>query len=173
AARPEDRYQDADSVRRDLPRVPPGYPLTHADAAPLEFPDTLDPLPPNAPGAARPERPARPSGPSMEAIRSGRVQQGFSAGSASTPTGPQWAWRWTPPGGPAPGGPAPSPVQWVPPQAMPSPAGAGPGSPPPRTPPQRTSPFATHPTVTGTGTGFTTPQTSHRRSTLIAVALGA
>ena len=173
AAQPEDRYQDADSVRRDLPRVPPGYPLTHADGAPLEFRDTLDPLPPNAPGAARPERPARPSGPSMEAIRSGRVQQGFSAGSASPPTGPQWAQQGTPPGGPAPGGPAQHPVQSGPPQAMPFSAGAGPGSPPPGTPPQRTSPFATHPTSTGTGTGFTTPQSSHRRSTLIAVALGA
>src|SRR5699024_10900915 len=42
AAQPEDRYQDAESVRRDLPRVPQGYPLAHADGAPLEFIDTLD-----------------------------------------------------------------------------------------------------------------------------------
>jgi serine/threonine protein kinase len=97
AAQPEDRYQDADSVRRDLPRVPPGYPLTHADGTPLEFQDTLDPLPPNAPGAARPERPAPRVAPSsLEAIRSGRVQQGFTSPSASPQTGPQWAQR-TPP----------------------------------------------------------------------------
>src|SRR5690625_5223433 len=35
AAQPEERYQDANTVRRELPRVPPGYPLTHADGAPL------------------------------------------------------------------------------------------------------------------------------------------
>lgn len=100
AAQPEDRYQDADTVRRDLPRVPRGYPLTHADGGPLQFVDTLEPLPANAPGASRPERPApAASGPSMEAIRSGRVQQGFSSASASPQTGPQWAQR-TPPQGP-------------------------------------------------------------------------
>ena len=92
AAQPEERYQDADAVRRDLPRVPPGYPLTHADGTPLDLRDTLDPLPPNAPGAARPERPAAQAAPaSLEAIRSGRVQQGYSVGSASPQTGPQWA----------------------------------------------------------------------------------
>src|SRR5690625_5666087 len=31
AAQPEERYQDANTVRRELPRVPPGYPLTHAE----------------------------------------------------------------------------------------------------------------------------------------------
>lgn len=98
AAQPEDRYQDAQSVRRDLPRVPRGFPLTLADGTPLAFNDTLDPLPPNAPGARRPERPAPGiSSSSMEAIRSGRVQQGFSAASASPQTGPQWAGG---PGGP-------------------------------------------------------------------------
>ena len=92
AAQPEDRYQDAETVRRDLPRVPQGYPLAHADGAPLEFVDTLDPLPENAPGAARPERPAPPVAPSsLEAIRAGQVQQGFSSGSPSPQTGPQWA----------------------------------------------------------------------------------
>ncbi|WP_122939245.1 serine/threonine-protein kinase [Brachybacterium sp. EE-P12] len=92
AAQPEERYQDADAVRRDLPRVPPGYPLAHVDGSPLDLRDTLDPLPPNAPGAARPERPAAQVAPaSLEAIRSGRVQQGYSVGSASPQTGPQWA----------------------------------------------------------------------------------
>ncbi|MDV3297131.1 MAG: serine/threonine protein kinase, partial [Brachybacterium paraconglomeratum] len=105
AAQPEDRYQDADAVRRDLPRVPPGYPLTHADGAPLTFQDTLDPLPPNAPGAVRPERPAAQVAPSsMEAIRAGQVQQGFSVGSPSPQTGPQWTQR---PGGATAAGPGP------------------------------------------------------------------
>ncbi|MGO1228075.1 MAG: serine/threonine protein kinase [Brachybacterium sp.] len=100
AAQPEDRYQDAESVRRDLPRVPQGYPLAHADGAPLEFIDTLDPMPENAPGAARPERPAPQVAPSsLEAIRAGQVQQGFSSGSPSPQTGPQWA-QQTPPGTP-------------------------------------------------------------------------
>ncbi|MEE1650069.1 protein kinase [Brachybacterium sp. J144] len=92
APQPEDRYQDANAVRRDLPRVPPTYPLTHADGAPLELTDTLDPLPADAPGARRPERPAPTVHPaSLEAIRAGQVQQGFSSGSASPQTGPQWA----------------------------------------------------------------------------------
>lgn len=100
AAQPEDRYQDAAAVRRDLPRVPQGYPLTHADGTPLEFTDTLDPMPENAPGAARPERPAPQVAPSsLEAIRAGQVQQGFSSGSPSPQTGPQWA-QQTPPGTP-------------------------------------------------------------------------
>ncbi|MDN5686742.1 MAG: serine/threonine protein kinase, partial [Brachybacterium sp.] len=87
AAQPDQRYQDADTVRRDLPRVPQGYPLTHADGAPLEFQDTLDPLPENAPGAVRPERPApQVASSSMEAIRAGQVQQGFSSGSPSPQT---------------------------------------------------------------------------------------
>ncbi|AXK46910.1 serine/threonine-protein kinase [Brachybacterium saurashtrense] len=94
AAQPEDRYQDAAAVRRDLPRVPAGYPLTHADGTPLSFQDTLPALPPGAPGASRPERPAEHSGPTMEAIRAGRVQQAFSpptasATSASPLTGPR------------------------------------------------------------------------------------
>ena len=109
AAQPEERYQDAAAVRRDLPRVPQGYPLTHADGAPLEFHDTLEPLPENAPGAARPERPAPQVAPSsLEAIRAGQVQQGFSSGSPSPQTGPQWA-RQTPPGGPVHSGPQFSP----------------------------------------------------------------
>ena len=131
AAQPEERYQDADAVRRDLPRVPPGYPLAHVDGSPLDLRDTLDPLPPNAPGAARPERPAAQVAPaSLEAIRSGRVQQGYSVGSASPQTGPQWA--------------------------------QGPGA------------------GVGAGVGTTTPtgrpagqDDSRRRSTMIAVGLGA
>lgn len=100
AAQPEERYQDAAAVRRDLPRVPQGYPLAHADGTPLEFADTLDPMPENAPGAARPERPAPQVAPSsLEAIRAGQVQQGFSSGSPSPQTGPQWA-QQTPPGTP-------------------------------------------------------------------------
>lgn len=92
AAQPEDRYQDADAVRRDLPRVPQGYPLTHADGSPLDLRDTLDPLPADAPGAVRPERPVPQVNPSsLEAIRAGQVQQGFSSGSPSPQTGPQWA----------------------------------------------------------------------------------
>ncbi|WP_114853327.1 serine/threonine-protein kinase [Brachybacterium sp. YJGR34] len=125
APQPEDRYQSAEEVRRDLPRVPQGYPLTHADGAPLDFQDTLDPLPPDAPGAERPERPApQVASASMEAIRAGQVQQGYTAGSPSPHTGPQWAGQTTPgspppqytpstypvtttqsgPGGPGPGG---------------------------------------------------------------------
>ena len=131
AAQPEERYQDADAVRRDLPRVPPGYPLAHGDGSPLDLRDTLDPLPPNAPGAARPERPAAQVAPaSLEAIRSGRVQQGYSVGSASPQTGPQWAQ------GPGAG------------------VGAGVGTTPP----------------TGRPAG---QDDSRRRSTMIAVGLGA
>ncbi|MCG7309373.1 serine/threonine-protein kinase [Brachybacterium sp. ACRRE] len=74
---PERRYQDAPSVRRDLPRVPPGLPLGFADGAPLHIPDTLPPLPPDAPGVQRPEAPAR-TGPSMEEIRQGSVSQAFT-----------------------------------------------------------------------------------------------
>lgn len=97
AAQPEDRYQDAVTVRRDLPRVPQGYPLTHADGTPLDLRDTLDPLPADAPGAARPERPAPQVDPaSLEAIRAGQVQQGFSSGSPSPQTGPQWAGQQAP-----------------------------------------------------------------------------
>ncbi|MDN6330111.1 MAG: protein kinase domain-containing protein [Brachybacterium sp.] len=146
AAQPEERYQDADTVRRDLPRVPQGYPLTHASGAPLDFQDTLDPLPPDAPGAVRPERPApQPAGPTMEAIRSGRVQQGFSSGSPSPQTGPQWAQQTLPQDAPSP-------------QGVPSPQSA---------------PFNPHPvTATRTSTGATGQDGSTRRSTMIAVALG-
>ncbi|ATG56054.1 serine/threonine protein kinase [Brachybacterium ginsengisoli] len=149
AAQPEDRYQDADSVRRDLPRVPRGYPLTHADGTPLQFVDTLEPMPANAPGASRPQRPAATSsGPSMEAIRSGRVQQGFSSPSASPQTGPQWA-------------------QQTPPQAAGAPQPQGAGSPP-------SAPFTPHPyTRTQTTTGSTGQNQSSRRSTMIAIVLGS
>lgn len=54
-----------------LPRVPPGYPLTHADGAPLTFQDTLDPLPPNALARSVPSGPPPRSPSSMEAIRAG------------------------------------------------------------------------------------------------------
>ena len=154
AAQPENRYQDADTVRRDLPRVPAGYPLAHADGTPLDLQDTLDPLPPNAPGAARPERPAPQVAPaSMEAIRSGQVQQGFSVGSASPQTGPQWA---TSPGGPpGPGRTAPGPG---------APGGGGPAT--------------GHVTTPHTGAATTTGETGgqdaqRRRSTMIAIGLGA
>ncbi|MGO1686244.1 MAG: serine/threonine protein kinase, partial [Brachybacterium sp.] len=148
AAQPEDRYQDAETVRRDLPRVPQGYPLTHADGAPLEFVDTLDPLPENAPGAARPERPAPQVAPSsLEAIRAGQVQQGFSSGSPSPQTGPQWA---SPQTGP----------QWV-------------QQTPPGSPPQQGAPFPTHGfTAAQTSTGPTGQRGAGNRGTLIAVALG-
>ncbi|UQN28431.1 serine/threonine-protein kinase [Brachybacterium kimchii] len=99
---PERRYQDAASVRRDLPRVPPGLPLAFADGAPLHIPDTLPPLPPDAPGAQRPEAPAR-TGPSMEEIRQGSVSQAFTPpqghGRPSAPVAPQ--------GGPQDHGPYP------------------------------------------------------------------
>lgn len=158
AAQPEDRYQDADAVRRDLPRVPPGYPLTHADGAPLTFQDTLDPLPPNAPGAVRPERPAAQVAPSsMEAIRAGQVQQGFSVGSASPQTGPQWAQR---PGGATAAGPG---------QGGQGAGGPGtrPGQPGPGTSPHT---FAGTTTTTGGTTGGRPPRD---RSTMIAIGLGA
>jgi serine/threonine protein kinase len=83
---PERRYQDAASVRRDLPRVPPGLPLAFADGAPLRIPDTLPPLPPDAPGAQRPQAPAR-SGPSMEEIRQGSVSQAFAPRPGAVPSG--------------------------------------------------------------------------------------
>lgn len=93
AAQPEDRYQDAESVRRDLPRVPADYPLTHADDTPLAFHDTLPPMPQDAPGARRPERPGHVDPTSMEAIRAGQVQQGFSPGQPSA--SPQTGQRFT------------------------------------------------------------------------------
>lgn len=106
AAQPEDRYQDAAAVRRDLPRVPAGLPLTLANGAPLAFPDTLPPLPPDAPGARRPERPAPPAaqGPSMEDIRVGAVQRARIP-SASPTTGPRQGYGPGSPTGPQPGGP--------------------------------------------------------------------
>lgn len=161
AAQPEDRYQDADTVRRDLPRVPQGYPLTHADGKPLELVDTLEPLPENAPGAARPERPAPQVAPSsLEAIRSGQVQHGFTAGSPSL--SPQTGPRWAHPGqqqGPA-GQPGTTPQQG---------RGTQPG-----TTPQQSAQFAPHGlTATQTSTGATGQSGRSNRSTYIAVALGA
>ena len=93
AAQPEERYQEAAAVRGELPRVPQGYPLTHADGTPLAFDDTMPPMPENAPGAQRPERPAGQVAPSsLEAIRAGQVQQGYSppstVGSPSPAVGP-------------------------------------------------------------------------------------
>ncbi|PMC74832.1 serine/threonine-protein kinase [Brachybacterium sp. UMB0905] len=163
AAQPEDRYQDAESVRRDLPRVPQGYPLTLADGTPLEFHDTLDPLPPNAPGAARPERPApHPSASSMEAIRAGQVQQGFSPPSASPQTGQRLV-----PGGQLPGAAGHGP-------------GYGPGS-PPGAPGQRGpggpgGPGGSHvagTTQTAASTTTTGARRGPDRSTMIAVTIGA
>ncbi|APX33787.1 serine/threonine protein kinase [Brachybacterium sp. P6-10-X1] len=148
AAQPDQRYQDAETVRRDLPRVPQGYPLTHADGAPLSFQDTLDPLPENAPGVVRPERPApQVAASSMEAIRAGQVQQGFSSGSPSPQTGPQWVQG-------AQG--APAAPQLGSPQPAPSPQGS---------PQNYTATQASTSTVTGQGG-------ARNRSTLIAVGLG-
>ena len=168
AAQPEDRYQDADTVRRDLPRVPQGYPLTHADGKPLELADTLDPLPENAPGAVRPERPAPQVAPSsLEAIRSGQVQHGFTAGSPSLSpqTGPQWAQQGQPQQGSAPqrgpGGQQGS-------------AGQQGGTPQQGTVPQRSAQFSPHGlTATQTSTGATGQAGGSNRSTYLAVALGA
>lgn len=186
AAQPEQRYQDANAVRRDLPKVPPGLVLTHADGAPLDLVDTLPPLPENAPGARRPERPApSPSGPSMEAIRSGRVEQGFSASSAS----PQTGQRWTPgtPGGPqGPGGPGYGPSRG---QQGPGPSGAmnrpgpqrapgysGSGAPPrPGTPTGArsgpTDPRTSTTSLTGL-TGLTGANLARNRGALIAIGVG-
>lgn len=127
AAQPEERYQDAETVRRDLPRVPQGYPLTHAGGEPLDFRDTLEPLPPDAPGAVRPERPApQPAAPTMEAIRSGRVQQAFSSGSPSPQTGPQWAQGPPPQGAPSPQSAAPfNPHPYTATQTSTGPTGQG------------------------------------------------
>lgn len=147
AAQPEERYQDADTVRRDLPRVPPGYPLTHADGAPLDLVDTLDPLPPDAPGAVRPERPVPELAPSsMEAIRAGQVQQGFSSGSPSPQTGPR--------------GHGPQ-------QGAPGQYGGGPGL----TPPSRSSPQTTTSAQAPVGPVAARPAGTHR-STLIAAGIG-
>lgn len=162
AAQPEERYQDADTVRRDLPRVPGGYPLAHADGTPLDFQDTLDPLPPNAPGAVRPERPASQVAPSsMEAIRAGQVQQGFTAGSPSPQTGPQWAQ-----------GPGQGQGQG---QGQSLGPGQGPGARTAQGAPghgQGTTPqtFGATTTTTGDSTGGRSPRD---RGTMIAVGLGA
>lgn len=103
AAQPDQRYQDAEAVRRDLPRVPSGYPLTLADGTPLRFDDTLAPMPENAPGVARPERPAQSAAaPSLEAIRAGRVQQGYVPTTASAAPAPQGQAQHSP-GVPSPG----------------------------------------------------------------------
>ncbi|GAA1487113.1 serine/threonine-protein kinase [Brachybacterium fresconis] len=179
AAQPDQRYQDADTVRRDLPRVPQGYPLTHADGAPLEFQDTLDPLPENAPGAIRPERPApQVASSSMEAIRAGQVQQGFSSGSPSPQTGPQWvqgapgapqgmAQQGAPPGIGQQGAPPGIGQQGAPMQGSPHP---GPGSPQPA-PSQQGA--AQNYTATQASTSTVTGQGGTRnRSTLLAVGLG-
>ncbi|MCT2177179.1 serine/threonine protein kinase [Brachybacterium muris] len=199
AAQPEERYQDAQSVRRDLPRVPRGYPLTLADGTPLEFSDTLDPLPPNAPGARRPERPAPGvASSSMEAIRSGRVQQGFSAASASPQTGPQWAGGPGQPGSPRGGGPQQGgqPYRQGGPQGGPSRGGYQQGGPQQgRTGmqgPQHGGSRAATGSRTGSGTGGrstttsqgitgtitstltgTGPNAGRNRSTLVAAAIGA
>ncbi|MCT1997956.1 serine/threonine protein kinase [Brachybacterium muris] len=199
AAQPEERYQDAQSVRRDLPRVPRGYPLTLADGTPLEFSDTLDPLPPNAPGARRPERPAPGVAvSSMEAIRSGRVQQGFSAASASPQTGPQWAGGPGQPGSPRGGGPQQGgqPYRQGGPQGGPSRGGYQQGGPQQgRTGmqgPQHGGSRAATGSRTGSGTGGrstttsqgitgtitstltgTGPNAGRNRRTLVAAAIGA
>lgn len=173
AAQPEQRYQDAATVRRELPRVPAGYPLTHADGAPLDLVDTLPPLPPDAPGAQRPERPKpHPGAPTMEAIRAGEVQRGFSAASASPPTGPQWANR------PGPGLGSPNPPR---PQGQQNGAGRGASVPagahaaPSPAPGAFSSPSGA-PTgaVTGAMTGTATGASGggSNRSTMIAVAIG-
>src|SRR5690625_3944889 len=125
AAQPEERYQDANAVRRELPRVPPGSPLTHADGAPLDLADTMPPMPQDAPGAQRPERPAGQVAPSsMEAIRAGRIQQGFSPPTSS-------------PGPASPGHPSPGPASagHPSPQTGPRWSGGAPGAPPGQHPP--------------------------------------
>lgn len=86
AARPEDRFADAPSVRAALPRVPAGYPLTFADGSPFVTADTLPPLPPGAPGAARPQHPAPVAGPGpMERIRQGQVDRAYAPGGQAPP----------------------------------------------------------------------------------------
>lgn len=84
AARPQDRFADAPSVRAALPRVPAGYPLTFADGKPLVITDTLPPLPADAPGAARPQRPAAAA--PMEQIRQGQMARGYAPGSQTPGT---------------------------------------------------------------------------------------
>lgn len=186
AGQPEERYQDAASVRRDLPRVPAGYPLTHADGAPLDLVDTLPPLPADAPGAQRPaERPKHPGGPTMEAIRAGQVQQGFSAPSASPQTGPQFANRGSAPAGGMPGS---SPAGGMPSGGLASrpvataaspniagtpgqfhaagPTGAATGAAPGGMTGAMTG------TATGTSTGPSGPGGS-KRATMIAIGVGA
>ena len=175
AAQPEERYQDATTVRRELPRVPPGYPLTHADGSPVDFADTMPPMPPGAPGAERPERPKDQVGPSsMEAIRAGQVQQGFSPPTSSSPqTGPRWG-ADAPGGAPGPLGQPGSPGQPGLPR-QPGPAGQpgsrGPGSPgqyAPSGPGAGQPPDMTH-TAAHT---FTGPRGARNRNALFAVGLG-
>ena len=194
AAQPEERYQEAAAVRRDLPRVPQGYPLTHADGTPLTFDDTMPPMPENAPGAQRPERPAGQVAPSsLEAIRAGQVQQGYSSpptvgspspafgspspafGSPSPQTGPRW-------GQPAPG------MQGGPGQGGPGAYGGPAGPPGYATPGGQAAPggpsgqyggaqAGPQQGVTGTAAGavsgtFSGPRGSRNRTTLLAVGLG-
>ncbi|GAB2537433.1 serine/threonine protein kinase [Brachybacterium huguangmaarense] len=85
AATPRDRFQDVASVRRALPRVPAGYPLTFANGRPFAAPDTLPPLPPGAPGAMA----SRPSGPAapIDRARRGELPGARGASTLSPATG--------------------------------------------------------------------------------------
>jgi serine/threonine-protein kinase len=74
APQPGDRYQDAASVRADLPRVPPDYPLSFADGRPLEILDQLPPLANSAPVTPQRAQPGH-GDMSMEAIRQGNLKQ--------------------------------------------------------------------------------------------------
>lgn len=132
APQPDQRYQDAETVRRDLPRVPTRYPLTFADGAPLTFEDTLPPLPPDAPGRDR-EKPRSNAAPgAMEAIRQGEMDQAY--GMATRPSqdyGPSGQGSMSPgpmgPGGTDHGlqGSASAPSQ-TPPQQTPRPGASAP-----------------------------------------------
>ncbi|MFC0672866.1 serine/threonine protein kinase [Brachybacterium hainanense] len=186
AAQPDQRYQDAEAVRRDLPRVPPGYPLTFADGAPLEFVDTLSPLPADAPGRDRAPRTAHAATGALEAIREGQVQQAYgmathvphSAGAGSpAPTGA--------------GGQAASPQHASTPGTgwHPGP-GSGPQSASPQQPGSASSPrtgpqwaaggqgYPTSPGTGGTGSTGTTGRTGEqggggRTMMLAAIVIGA
>lgn len=195
APQPDQRYQDAESVRRDLPRVPASYPLTFADGTPLVFEDTLPPLPPDAPGRER-EAPRSNAAPgAMEAIRQGEVQQGYSLPTRVPAQGPgaQGPMHPGPMGqrAPAPHGAAPSPQPAVPsassagqisagsPRTGPQWAGgttpqgflSSPGSGPRTGSPTTGSPTTGGPTTGGRGTGSRGP--TERQTFLIAIVLGA
>lgn len=120
AADPAQRYQDARAVRADLPRVPPGYPLTFADSSPFVAAPTLPPLPPNAPGGVEATGSSAAAPSPLEQARQGRTPQGSPAAAPPMTT-------------PAPGTPAPQGAPVAAAQRGPGPVASAPSTSAPAT----------------------------------------